>query len=90
MIHKLKIQRPFADAIISGDKNFEIRENDRGFQKGDTIKFICMDGLITAAYHIINDAEYEITYVLSGWGLEDSFVALGIKLKEQGGDANDK
>lgn len=29
MIHKLKIQEAFADAIVSGDKNFEIRENDR-------------------------------------------------------------
>lgn len=90
MIHELKIQRPFANAIVSGDKNFEIRKNDRGFQKGDLIHFTCMDGLITDAYHMINDVEYEITYVLSGWGLKDEFVVLGIKLKEQGGDANDK
>lgn len=82
MIHELKIQRPFADAIVSGDKNFEIRENDRGFQKGDTIKFTCMDGLISAAYHAINGVEYKITYVMSGWGLKDGFVVLGIKLKE--------
>ena len=31
MIHELKIFKSFADAIISGDKTFEVRHNDRGF-----------------------------------------------------------
>ena len=81
MIHELKIQEPFADAIVSGDKNFEIRENDRGFQKGDLINFICID-MFCSIPHQINEETYEITYVLSGWGLKDGFVVLGIKLKE--------
>lgn len=81
MIHKLKIQEPFANAIISGDKNFEIRENDRGFQKGDLIEFTCMDGM-THKSHMIDEVTYEITYVLNGWGLKNGFVAFGIKLKE--------
>ena len=37
--HKLKILENFADDVYIGNKNFEIRKNDRGYQKGDTIKF---------------------------------------------------
>lgn len=28
--------------------------------------------------HPLNGKEYEITYVLSGWGIENGYVALGI------------
>ena len=38
-VHDLKILNDFADSVVAGDKTFEIRENDRGFQKGDFIKF---------------------------------------------------
>lgn len=75
MTHKLRIEKPFADAIVSGDKNFEIRNNDRCFQKGDLINFTCVDRLP----HQINEETYEITYVLN---LKNGFVAFGIKLKE--------
>lgn len=81
MIHELKIEKPFADAIVDGDKNFEIRVNDKGFQKGDLINFTCVDRYCSIP-HQINEETYEITYVLSGWGLEKGFVAFGIKLKE--------
>ena len=43
MIHKIKILEQFADEIISGNKNFEIRKNDRGYQKGDLIRFEVAD-----------------------------------------------
>ena len=38
--HKLRIKEEFANAIITGEKNFEIRKNDRGFQRGDFIEFV--------------------------------------------------
>ena len=31
--HKLKILESFADDVCIGNKNFEIRKNDRGYQK---------------------------------------------------------
>lgn len=34
-IHELKLNIEFCDAVLSGEKSFEIRENDRGYQKGD-------------------------------------------------------
>lgn len=39
--HKLKILNCYYEAVVSGDKCFEIRYNgDRGFQKGDYIELV--------------------------------------------------
>lgn len=81
MIHKLKIWTSFADRVLDGTKTFEVRRNDRGFQKGDTIVFEVMDndGMRLNSSHELNGKEYTITCVLSGFGLEDGYVAFGIK-----------
>lgn len=80
MIHNIKIQYPYADAIIDGRKTFEVRLNDRGYNAGDTIQFRVMDGSIDMP-HKLNNEEYEITYVHSGLGLEKGFVVFGIRQK---------
>lgn len=77
--HKLKILENFADDVCIGNKNFEIRKNDRGYQKGDIIKFTCVDNQGKILPHIIDEKIYEITYVLNGYGLKNGFVVLGIK-----------
>ena len=80
MIHVLKILEQFADAIVDGDKNFEIRNNDRGFQKGDDVRFIVVDiNGKRQRGHAIELNTYRITYVLSGWGLEPGYVVFGIR-----------
>lgn len=83
--HEIKLDIAFCDAVLSGIKTFEIRRNDRGYEKGDHIKFLPIDnGVMTV--HNISKKEYEITYILSGWGLKDDYVVLAIKekcLKEQ-------
>ena len=35
MIHQLKILPKFFEKVISGEKTFEVRENDRNFKVGD-------------------------------------------------------
>jgi len=35
--HKLKLPEPYFSAVFSGDKTFEVRRNDRGYQRGDTL-----------------------------------------------------
>lgn len=79
VVHRLKLSDKFANAVLSGDKNFEIRENDRGFQKGDIVTFIVIDRSDFAVYHPLNYKKYVITYVLNGWGLKENYVVFGIK-----------
>lgn len=77
--HELKLNIEFCDAVLSREKTFEIRKNDRGFQKGDLIKFKPVDDNGKAICHEIENCTYEITYILSGWGLKDDYVALAIR-----------
>lgn len=44
-----------------------------------------MDGEYFQAYHDIDKKRYEITYVLSGWGIKENYVVFGIKEVEKGG-----
>lgn len=37
MIHALKIEPYFFNKVLSGEKTFEIRENDRNFMTGDLL-----------------------------------------------------
>ena len=82
-VHNLKLNKEFADAVLSGEKNFEIRENDRGFQKGDHIVFRVINpkDLYSSTYedHPLNDKEFEIGYVINGWGLKNGYVAFSIR-----------
>lgn len=36
--HELKIKSTYFDSVECGDKKFEIRKDDRGFQKGDIVR----------------------------------------------------
>lgn len=80
--HKLKLDIAFCDAVLSGEKSFEIRKNDRGYQKGDHIKFVPVERgeyIMYPCEHDISKKEYEITYVLSNLGIEEGYVVLAIK-----------
>ena len=85
-IHNLNINFEFCDAVMRGEKTFEIRENDRGYQKGDHIRFIPVDAswvMMSYPSHPITEREFEITYVLSGWVLRDGIVVFSIKEVER-------
>lgn len=38
MIHELKTDPMVFEALVNGDKTFEIRKNDRGFEVGDVLE----------------------------------------------------
>lgn len=79
-IHKVKIYESYADAVLSGEKNFEIRLNDRGYQKGDRLKFATVDSQgFYISSHPLDRKEYDITYVHSGLGMKEEYVALAIQ-----------
>jgi hypothetical protein len=74
--HKLKIAQPYMDAKECGDKPFEVRFDDRGFQKGDTITYT-KDSAPFFEY----DGIYEITYV-TGFAQKPDWVVFGDKIKK--------
>lgn len=83
MHHDLKIDLPYYMAVIRGEKTFEIRNNDRGYQKGDTVTLTphTSQGMIKSRLPPINAT---ITYV-SGFNQKENWVVFGIKL-EGGGE----
>lgn len=83
-VHELKITKDFADSVWYGDKTFELRLNDRGYQKGDIVRFFPIDKLgCEMIYHPLHKKEYEITYVINGFGLDKDWVVFAIKPIEE-------
>lgn len=69
--HMLKIESQYLTDIINGDKRFEIRYNDRDFQKGDRIVFTSPEGKTLSV---------EITYILYDKRFcKENYVTMGIK-----------
>ena len=77
-IHEIKLNWHYADAVLSGEKNFEVRYNDRGYQKGDRVKFTVVDDVKLQVSHPLNNREYTITYLIHGYGLEKDWCVFGI------------
>ena len=77
--HNIKILKCYADEVVKGTKTFEVRKNDRNYKEGDIIQFDCIDSEGNKIAHDINSISYKIAYVLSGWGIQDGWVAFGIK-----------
>lgn len=83
MTHNLKLSDKFADAILNGEKTFEVRYNDRGYNRGNRIVFTVINDVTIPIDHPLNTKVYEITYVLSGWGIREGFAVFGIKPVEE-------
>ena len=75
--HRIKLNYEFQDDILSGEKTFEVRLNDRGYQKGDRVHFHVNDR--KNVEEPLDNKTFEITYVLSGWGIEKDYVVFGIR-----------
>jgi len=80
MEHLLKIEPVFLDQIISGEKTFELRKNDRNYQKGDIIKFtdLTKNNFLGESYYfnvlsVFSCEEY--------YGLRNGYVILSIEKK---------
>ena len=93
-IHELKLASAYFDAVASGEKCFEVRRDDRGFQRGDRLKLRRYgEDVLTGRYgYLKGDAnchrtdadtiDAKITYILTGGqlGIEPGFVVMGISL----------
>ena len=78
--HLLKTEPDYFWSVASGDKNFELRENDREFAVGDTLNLAeysptteSFTGYVVAA---------RVTYIINGpiWGLMQGYCIMGIQL----------
>ncbi|WP_270265694.1 DUF3850 domain-containing protein [Enterococcus faecalis] len=73
-IHELKILPEYFEAVVSGNKRFEIRKNDRNYKKGDILRLNeYQEGQYTGDVHVS-----EITYI-TDYAQQDGYVVLGIK-----------
>ena len=79
MLHEIKIHVSYANAIIEGRKNFEVRFNDRGYNAGDKVQFRVYDGIYHKHEHPLEARIYNITYVHSGLGLKKDYVVFAIE-----------
>lgn len=82
MHHQLKIRKAFFEAVLSGDKTFEIRDNrDRGFQKGDTFTLVEMSETAPSSVKSGRTFDGVITYVLN-YEQKEGFVVFSFRAQE--------
>lgn len=91
MTHELKTLPAYWDAVQRGEKTFEVRRDDRGFQKGDELQLVRHNGrhiippdtpMLSEKYCVEHyTLRREITYILTGgqFGIEPGYVVMGLK-----------
>ena len=83
MIHELKVQPPYFEALRDGTKTFEVRRNDRAFQRGDRLKLTEMRENGWTVNSESTPLHFEVTYVYAGdprfGGVEPGHVVLGLR-----------
>ena len=85
MIHELKLDTQWFDAVVNGQKRLEIRRNDRDYQVGDTLilKEVerCPGGGLD---YTGNEITAKVSYVLKAEdfpdGLQKGYVILSINV----------
>jgi hypothetical protein len=76
--HTLKCLSDYFFAIRRKEKNFDVRRDDRGYQKGDTL--ILREWRQELGGHFTRNEEHrKIKYILTGgqFGIEPGYVVLG-------------
>lgn len=89
--HVLKCWPMYFDAVKSGRKNFEVRRDDRGFQKGDVLVLQRWHPEHGYSWEMKPGGQYRdtqrvevrrrITYILTGaqFGIEAGCVVMGLE-----------
>lgn len=74
--HDLKIRPEYFEAIVRGDKTFEVRFNDRNYQEHDILHLQEHDG----ENYTGRELSAEVTYLLDNPGYcKEGFVIMSIK-----------
>lgn len=88
--HILKTWANYWDAVDRGEKTFEVRRDDRGFQKGDVLVLrrmverspnVWVEDRSDYSCKSPIDLRRKITFILTGGqlGIEPGFVVMGLK-----------
>lgn len=86
-VHNVKCWPNYFDAIERGDKTFDVRRDDRGYQRGDTLVLEKFDpkknGYVYPTHHLSAkpfSIKKTISYVLTGgqFGIEPGYVVLAL------------
>lgn len=79
--HFLKTLPEYWDAVERGEKTFEVRRDDRGFQRGDTVVLVRLDRYANGAL-LESHARLRFTigWILTGgqFGIEPGYVVLSL------------
>lgn len=88
--HELKTWPEFFDAIVGGDKPFEVRWNDRGFKVGDVLRLREWDP--RHSWYTGREERRRVTYVLANqaFGIEAGFVCMGLAILSAAPPAQDE
>jgi len=82
-IHELKTHMPFFQEIVQGEKTWELRRNDRGFEVGDVLHLREYDPVSSGGTYTGADAFVVVTRIRGDWnlpvGLKRGFVILDIE-----------
>lgn len=82
-VHELKTWPEYFRPILDGTKTFEVRENDRGFAVGDTLRLLEFDPVKDGDDRYTGrEVSVRVTYVLDGkgiFGLRPGHVVMGIE-----------
>jgi hypothetical protein len=76
--HLLKTLPEYWDAILRGEKTFEVRLNDRRFKKGDVLVLVrLLSPLPDSAPTLLR----RVSYILPGgqFGIESGYVVMGLE-----------
>lgn len=77
--HDLKIWPEYFKHIQTGEKNFELRYDDRGYKAGDILNLKEWE---QKEGYTGKEIEVKVTYILSGTGLQKGWVIMAIMEKE--------
>lgn len=96
MKHSLKVNSEYWEPLCSGEKTFEVRRDDRGFQKGDTLLLrkwgpdwnTKRNGYLKGKDRVTESEadtiKMRVTWILTGgqFGIEPGFVVMGLEAPE--------
>lgn len=93
--HVIKLNSRYVGEILRGRKRFEVRNNDRSYQRGDEVQFIVVNDkgepvvpaephtALCQTYAELEDLVFRITFVVTGYGLKEGYCVFGFEEVEE-------